>query len=438
MGPGSAYTYEDLRLTFEPAPGEHVYRVLAIDFATGVHADGTFALSRDDEYRIRTTARTMRDTSRDVGGPREFSADAEDIGGRLANALLNGPVGSLYHAAHKRVLGTPGQGLRVSLSLGHAPALLDVPWELLFVRPRFVASQRRTPIVRLLETSAPTAAARVDDHLNVLGVIASPRGFPSLDVNSERSLVDEATAAVRQQGLAHFEWLQPATPQALRRSLRDGTYHIIHFVGHSDFTADGRGVILLEGEDGAAVEVGETVLANLVDDQSANLRLVVLNSCKGARSRAEDPQAGVAATLMSLGLPAVVAMQFSISDKAAIAFAGEFYTNLIGRREPVDSAVSEARKAILSEVSQVEWATPVLFLRDPDAALFTFPPASPFPPPTRPQPQSNLPTDDQQANITVTNSGPVAIGGNVTITGTNIVGRDAGVDRNDKRRRRRR
>ncbi len=103
---------------------------------------------------------------------------------------------------------------------------------------------------------------------------------------------------------------------------------------------------------------------------------MVLNSCEGARTTLTDPYAGVATTLVQLGVPAVVAMQFEISDRAAIVFAEELYTNLIGRRDPIDASVSEARKAIYSDVDRVEWATPVLFVRDPDVELFRFGPAT--------------------------------------------------------------
>ena len=99
------------------------------------------------------------------------------------------------------------------------------------------------------------------------------------------------------------------------------------------------------------------MLANLVGDQ-VQLQLVVLNSCQGARTTMADPFAGVATTLIQSGVPAVVAMQFEISDDAAIVFAEELYTNLIGRQDPIDAAVAEARKAIFVEIDEVEWATP--------------------------------------------------------------------------------
>ena len=111
----------------------------------------------------------------------------------------------------------------------------------------------------------------------------------------------------------------------------------------------------------------------------------MLNSCEGARTTLTDPYAGVATTLVQLGVPAVVAMQFEISDEAAILFAEELYTNLIGRQDPIDAAVAEARKAIYIELGTIEWATPVLFMGDVDVELFRFEvAAAPLPPPPPP------------------------------------------------------
>ena len=52
-----------------------------------------------------------------------------------------------------------------------------------------------------------------------------------------------------------------------------------------------------------------------------SLRLAVLNSCEGARATAADPFSGTAQSLVQQGIPAVVAMQFEITDEAAITFA---------------------------------------------------------------------------------------------------------------------
>lgn len=410
------YTYDDVRLTFEAVPDRDAARVTAIDLVTGRHATGEFVQPLTDAELVLDRAQIGG--SRNAGpasGADHTPQRAEAIGGRLADALFAGDVGALFDRALERVDQHRDRGVRLSLSLGRAPKLLDVPWELLYVRPLFLASQQRTPVVRVIETDRPVEPVVVDGALHVLGVVASPAGLAPLDVAAERANVETATAAMRGSGQLQLDWLAAATPSRLRAALSSRVVHVLHFVGHSDLTADHGGVIYLTDDDGAAVSVDELLLANLVADTAPSLGLVVLNSCKSGRSTPEDPQAGVAATLMSLGLPAVVAMQRAITDRAAITFAGELYAGLIDRRQPVDAAVSEARKAIYADGSSDEWATPVLFVRDPAVPLFEFV-ASPGPP----QPTTSAPV------VTVTGSGPVAIGGNVTISGGTAAGRDIG------------
>lgn len=62
-------------------------------------------------------------------------------------------------------------------------------------------------------------------------------------------------------------------------------------------------------------------------------------------------------------------MQFEISDEAAITLTGEFYEAL-SDGYPVDAALAEARRAIFEEENELEWATPVLYMRSPDGVIF--------------------------------------------------------------------
>ena len=87
----------------------------------------------------------------------------------------------------------------------------------------------------------------------------------------------------------------------------------------------------------------------------------------GAR-RATDPYGGMAQGLVLQGATAVVAMQFPITDPAAVMFTGKFYGALAAGL-PVDQAVSYARKALHAKFRS-EWATPVLFMRSPDGNIF--------------------------------------------------------------------
>jgi hypothetical protein len=82
-----------------------------------------------------------------------------------------------------------------------------------------------------------------------------------------------------------------------------------------------------------------------------------------------DPFAGTAQELVRQGIPAVVAMQFEISDEAAITFSLEFYRALADGC-PVDAALTEARKAIYTQGNRLEWATPVLYMRTLQGPIF--------------------------------------------------------------------
>jgi peptidoglycan hydrolase-like protein with peptidoglycan-binding domain len=407
----AAYVYDDFRVTFTPrAEGDFELRAVAAD---GAEASAVFVLplSENELERAvldvadsRAARRTRRGTpdpplavvataeasstvatvTRDVGGDGPPVMDAEALGATLADALLCGEIGSAYLEATNRAA-AKGSGIRLTLSLADTPALLSVPWEFLYRRPRFLASQRRTPLVRLLDTGSLVPPPTIDAKVRMLAVVASPKDLPALDVEAERQRIEQVVAGMAAAERIELDWLDPATPRALRHALRDGNYHILHYVGHSAFTAQGEGMLYLEQEnDGKSVAVDSTLFANLLSDQD-RLRLVVLNSCEGARTTLTDPYAGVATTLVQLGVPAVVAMQFEISDDAALLFAEELYTNLIGRQDPIDAAVAEARKAVYTEIDAIEWATPVLFVRDTDVELFRFEvPAAPLPPPTPP------------------------------------------------------
>jgi hypothetical protein len=107
---------------------------------------------------------------------------------------------------------------------------------------------------------------------------------------------------------------------------------------------------------GEAVPADALALA-LAD--TVDLRLAVLNACHTARASERDAFHGVAQVLLE-HIPAVVAMQFAISDAAAITFAGRFYAAL-SHGWSVDRAVGDARRALSH--AGVEWATPVVHLR---------------------------------------------------------------------------
>jgi len=201
-------------------------------------------------------------------------------------------------------------------------------------------------------------------------MVASPRDLAPLDVEHEKSLMDEAIEDLHADGLVKLTWLEGETWRDLQRAMRrDGPWHIFHFVGHGDFDLSAQEGLIAFTEKGTGRRhlLRSRDLARLLDGH-ASLRLVFLNSCEGARGSEGDPFSGTAATLVRRGIPAVVAMQYQITDKAAIEFCSAFYESLADGL-PVDTAVTEARVAVSMD-SVLEWGTPVLYMRSRDGRLF--------------------------------------------------------------------
>jgi CHAT domain-containing protein len=109
---------------------------------------------------------------------------------------------------------------------------------------------------------------------------------------------------------------------------------VLHFIGHGDFDPDrDEGVLALVREDGRADLVAAHRLVDLLRQTRPMPRLVVLNSCFGAATGVSDLFSGTAAALVRGGVSAVAAMQYEVSDPAAVAFARGFYDAIVrGRR----------------------------------------------------------------------------------------------------------
>jgi hypothetical protein len=295
---------------------------------------------------------------------------AKQMGGRLFDAVVVGPIATAFASSLKEAR-TAEKGLRIRLRLTHAPELCDIPWEFLYDRGRnkFLGLSRETPIVRFLELPDSPRPLIVKPPLAALVMISSPSDYQQLDVEKEWNQLAEALRELAEAGYLTVDRLPVATLGQLRRQLSEGEYHIFHYVGHAGFMEDVQdGALVLTDEKGRGRVVGGQDLGVLLGDHPS-LRLVVLNACEGARAGKADPFAGCAQSLVQQGIPAVIAMQFEISDGAAIAFSHEFYDALAAGL-PVDAALVEARKAIFAGDTQIEWGTPVLHMRTEDGRVF--------------------------------------------------------------------
>ena len=278
--------------------------------------------------------------------------------------------------------------LRIRLRLKDVPELADLPWEYLYngAINSFLALSADTALVRYMEVPQRVTPLTVSAPLRVLVLIASPANYDPLDVQREWSLLHNALGSLEAKGQVVLEPpLERASLDMLRKRLQQQEYHIFHFIGHGGFDQRTQeGVLAFEDDSGGCRFVSGQHLGVLLRNHPS-MRLAVLNSCEGARGSNADPFAGLAQSLTQAGMPAVIAMQFKITDDAAITFASEFYGS-VARGLPVNAALTEARVAIFTSGNGIEWGTPVLYLRAADGCIFNIespPPSSwtPDPPP---------------------------------------------------------
>jgi hypothetical protein len=349
------------------------YRAKVLDSPTGqATADFTLPFSSQEmEIFLLRLTRSLGEARRRVRRLESQERElVKEFGGRLFEAVFSGAVlGALQSSLNEAY--RKDAGLRVRLRLADTPELADVPWEFLFnpVANRFLNLAPETPLIRYLDLPMPVRPLAVTPPLRVLVMISSPTDFPQLDVGIEWDRLNAALGGLVKRGLVTITRLPNASLGGLQHPLRLDQYHIFHFIGHGGFDESSQdGALALEDAHGRARLVTGQDLGVMLSSHRS-LRLIVLNACEGARAGSSDPFGGVAQSLVQQGIPAVIAMQFEITDEAAITFAEELYA-AIADGYSVDAALGESRRAIFASGNDVEWATPVLYTRSPNGQLF--------------------------------------------------------------------
>ncbi len=376
-----AYLNFDLRID---TPDAHGYPVRVTRAPAG-EAKASLQLAFDEPFlvglqtleNVRGIGSNLRGTKSATPAPADASeaALAREVGGALFEALFPGEVRSRYRSSLEMAR-AEGKRLRVRLRV-EAPELALLPWEFLYDADAgdHVNLLRETPVTRYLEMGRPTPPLTIPPPIRILGMIASPADLPALDAEQEKQRMVQAIDHLLEARSVELAWVEGQSWRDLNRSLQAGEWHIFHFIGHGDFdpTAGERGgegrIALADEASGDSHFLSATQLGRLFDAHPS-LRLAVLNACEGARASADNLFSSTGAVLSRRGIPAVVSMQYAISDRAAIEFSRAFYDSL-ARGLGVDESVQEARLAIsMSQTASTEWATPVLHLRAEEGALF--------------------------------------------------------------------
>jgi tetratricopeptide (TPR) repeat protein len=335
--------------------------------------DGGRAAEQTFEWRVDSTALAMT-----LGSLKRAAVSGEPpegdlhvtFGRRLFDTVFSGAVGALWTArlAEARPL---RQAVRLVLRVDPKTArpLLNLPWEYLHDGHDFLALHWRTPISRLPWGLPSVSLPPLTEPLRLLVLIAAPLGLSQnmiLNTAREEDLILEATAAAHRDRRLQVEFAPAGSPEALEAALREWDPHLLHFTGHGVFDEEkDTGYLLMETAAGRENQVSNTAFAEILERRGKSLRLVFLSACQSAVAPRGEGYADLAPRLLEAGIPAVVAMQFSVLNRSAMDFGSVFYKGLADR-DPIDAALTEARGKLHAEgLNRVDFAVPVLFLADP-------------------------------------------------------------------------
>ncbi|WP_269850796.1 CHAT domain-containing protein [Methanosarcina horonobensis] len=313
----------DLQITKEPEGSHNLYRASILE-------NGDTKVTQSFELRHDLKLIQMLDQLEKkaiVPRPQPEEITHIEFGKMLYNTVFSGELGD-YFDKRSRESQDENCGLRISMRFGEdVPDIAALPWEYLHDEDDFLITKRRFLLSRLPVGIKKTESKPLDSILRMLVVISSPDDtkITPLNIEKEQKIILEAVDKLQRDHKIRVDFTEDATVETIQNYLNERNYHIVHFTGHGT-NIDGKGYLILETEDRKAKLEDNITLAELFSDMG--IRLVVLSSCESAKGSNKEAFDDVASMLSKKGIPAVVAMQYSVLDDIAIKFASVFIRQL--------------------------------------------------------------------------------------------------------------
>ncbi len=300
--------------------------------ATLAYANGSLEFHAEQAAFDSLLQKTTELTESFEGGKRPLAdpVSLSDLGHQLKDTLL----GTLWDHMQQDISSSDGT-LLISSS---APALLNLPWELLpSPTSAFLVADGRWAIRRTTrETLATPNLGQVALPLRILFAACAPIDQKGLDYEREEEAMLRLAAKLGNK--VHLSIAEAATFDELSNLISELKPHVVHLSGHG-IVQDGIGYFTFEDERGRsdlrdARSMAEQLFAN------RGVRLVFVSGCQSAQAAS----AGVCQTLTAAGhVPVALGWGASVADKLATDFASVFYHELAAGR-PVDASVAKARR----------------------------------------------------------------------------------------------
>jgi hypothetical protein len=277
-------------------------------------------------------------------------------------------------------------GIRLNLRFGQAEArYAQLPWEFLRLETHtghnFLADLQGVSVTLTRFLSTQMELSQCDPPIKILVHVSEPKDKPEISYTGLEAELEK----LRQKagGKLDLRFRKDASLDEIRDDLKDYKPHVFHFSGHGEHDGFWLANRSLASAQKDLEVVGMSRLpfgfSRNVDTEvfRANIdaicglfkvhqpHLIVLDACTSDWSWLSEMLPGVAHQLVTL-VPAVVAMRYPISNRAAEAFSLELYRGVVAG-QPLDRAVQAARNE-LRPVERSEWSsrafgTPVLYMK---------------------------------------------------------------------------
>nr|WP_249153944.1 CHAT domain-containing protein [Bradyrhizobium diazoefficiens] len=322
-----------------------------------------------------------RPAIRDAAGVLAAGSDeriVQEVGSQLFDFIFQRKILELYQECFQAAR-RDDEPFLIRLRVSD-PALAYVPWETMYDRKNrfYVTTSQSTPFTRAVDDYGEDRRMCAARPIRMLGMAARVKvlnGFPldEIEVDAEQVAIKKALNELNDGKRLKLSWIPSAKARDLnRRFLRgdDGKrWDLFHFIGHGGHDPDRQmGFIVVQEEGGSSgTRLYADALRVFLTQPGQTPSLVVLNSCSGAQADG-SLFSSTAAELIQGGVPAVIAMQFEISDNMGLVFADTFYTYLADNVS-IQAALAHTR-AELKARQFAEWISPVLYMRGLDGEIF--------------------------------------------------------------------
>jgi len=326
---------------------------------------GTALCSNTSHYRIDSYILSRLEASVGKDMP-ENARLIKEFGSGLFKAIFSNEILGHYKAFLKE-----NKTIRLKLFFRQdEPELMRIPYEFMFDGDHFLSAHPGITLSRALEGIPIIEKGNIKGKIKMLAVISSPidlKDNERLQVEQEQMLILQAVDRAYAANAIEVEFLDEASLKAIQARLDEEEYHIFHYTGHGVFSeSHDKGYLLLEDDSGRSRHVDNETIAELLSGYPS-LRLVVLSGCQTAKTSGRRAQSDLSTPLLLKKIPAVISMQYSVSDQSAMELAKKLYIE-ISNGASIDLAVARARKELLLEqgAGMVDFATPVLFSDYPE------------------------------------------------------------------------